>query len=133
MIMGFCGPHKDEIRPQLEQMINGWSAWQALHIESPWELNPPVAAQLKAKQPNVPVLVLIGKNDSQWSIRSGEVLAEILPKAKIVYFEDAGHFSNMETPAQFNKVLMDFLSSVENRSGVKAEKKTGRTRAARRY
>lgn len=116
MIMNVCGPHKDEVRPQLEQMINGWSAWQALHIEPPWELNPPVAVQLKAKHPNIPVLILIGKHDSQWSVRSGETLAEIMPKAKKLYFEDAGHFPNMGTPAEFNKILMDFLSSIEYNS-----------------
>lgn len=113
MVMSVCGPHKDEIRPQIEQMINAWSAWQVLHIEPPWQIVPPVAQQLKAKKPDVPVLVVIGKHDAQWSIRSGELLAEILPKAKKVYFEDAGHFPNMEVPGEFNKTLMDFLALVE--------------------
>jgi pimeloyl-ACP methyl ester carboxylesterase len=114
MMMSVCGPNKDEIRPQIEQMVNAWSGWQVLYIEPPWELNPPVAEQLKTKKPDVPVLVVIGKYDAQRSIRSGELLAEILPKAKKVYFEDAGHFPNMETPAEFNKTLSEFLSSVEN-------------------
>jgi pimeloyl-ACP methyl ester carboxylesterase len=114
MIMSACGPHKKEIRPQMKQMINCWSAWQVLHIEPPRELDPPVTVRLKAKRPCVPVLILIGRNDSHRSISSGQALAEILPKARVQYLPDAGHFSNMETPMEFNKVLMDFLASVEN-------------------
>jgi pimeloyl-ACP methyl ester carboxylesterase len=100
-------------------MINDWSAWQVLNIEPPWQLNPPVAVQIKTKKPDIPVLVLIGKDDTQGSHNSSEYLARIAPGARKVYFKNAGHFSNMETPAAFNKALMDFLSSVENSSTVK--------------
>jgi pimeloyl-ACP methyl ester carboxylesterase len=43
-------------------------------------------------------------------------MRKILPKARKKYLPDAGHFSNMEMPAQFNKVLMDFLLSIEHNS-----------------
>jgi pimeloyl-ACP methyl ester carboxylesterase len=121
LIMGICGPHKNEIQPKLWEMINDWSAWQVLNIESPWELDPPVAAQIKTKKPDIPVLVLIGKDDTQGSHNSSEYLARIAPGARKVYFKNAGHFSNMETPAAFNKALMDFLSSVESRLAAKTK------------
>ncbi len=112
-VLNICGPHKNEIQPQLQQMMNDWSAWQVLHSESFGQFNPPAAKQLKAKKPNVPVLVLIGKYDSEGSIRAGEAVLEILPTAHKQYLPDAGHFSNMETPAEFNKALLDFLASVK--------------------
>jgi pimeloyl-ACP methyl ester carboxylesterase len=90
-----------------------------LHVEPPWELDPPVSVQLKTKKPEIPVLVIVGKNDSPSTIRSQEALIEILPQARRYDVADAGHFSNMETPAEFNKVLMDFLSSVKNSSAMK--------------
>jgi pimeloyl-ACP methyl ester carboxylesterase len=102
-------------------MINDWSAWQALHVEPSWELNPPVAVQIKTKKPDIPVLVIVGKNDSPSTIRSQEALIEILPQARRYDIADAGHFPNMETPAEFNKVLMNFLSSVKNSSAMKRQ------------
>jgi pimeloyl-ACP methyl ester carboxylesterase len=112
-VLDMCGPHKTEIQPKLQQMINDWSAWQVLHTESFQQINPPVAVQLKDKQPDVPVLILIGKMDLEPSIMSGENLSNILPKAQKKYLSAAGHFSNMEVPDEFNKALIDFLASTE--------------------
>jgi pimeloyl-ACP methyl ester carboxylesterase len=112
-VLGMCGPKKNEIQPKLQQMINDWSAWQVLHTELFQQINPPVAVQLKNKQPDVPVLILIGKNDSEMSIQSEENLAKILPKAGKKYLSATGHFSNMESPEEFNKALTDFLASAE--------------------
>ena len=120
-VLSVCGPHKSKIQPKLRQMINDWSAWQALHVEPSWELDPPVTVQLKTKKPDIPVLVIVGKNDSPRTIRSQEALIEILPQARRYDVANAGHFPNMETLTQFNKALMDFLSSVEDRSAVKAK------------
>jgi pimeloyl-ACP methyl ester carboxylesterase len=112
-VLSACGPHKNEIKPKLQQMIDEWSAWQALHVEPLRDINPPVTIQLKTKKPDVPVLIVTGKDDLQNSINAGKALAEILPNARTVYIENAGHFPNMETPAEFNKILLDFLSSVK--------------------
>ena len=114
-VLSMCGPKKNKIRPQLQQMINDWSGWQVLHTELFQQINPPVAVQLKIKKPAVPVLILIGKNDSKKSIQSEENLAKILPKASKKYLSATGHFSNMESPEEFNKALMDFLSSIDNK------------------
>jgi pimeloyl-ACP methyl ester carboxylesterase len=97
----------------LSLTVSNWSGWQVLHIEPLQKLDPPAAVQLKNEKPDVPVLVLIGKRDSDRSIRSSKTLLKILPTARKVYLKDAGHFSNMETPQAFNKALMDFLSSVK--------------------
>jgi pimeloyl-ACP methyl ester carboxylesterase len=94
-------------------MINDWSGWQVQHAECFEKINPPVEVQLKAKQPDMPVLILIGKNDSEKSIQSEENLAKILPKAHKKYLSATGHFSNMESPEEFNKALTKFLASTE--------------------
>ncbi|MGD0785851.1 MAG: alpha/beta hydrolase [Sedimentisphaerales bacterium] len=112
-VLSICGPKKNKIQPKLQQMINDWSAWQVLHTELFQQINPPVDVQLKNKQPDVPVLILIGKNDSEKSIQSEENLAKILPKAHKKYLSATGHFSNMESPTEFNKALTEFLASAE--------------------
>lgn len=112
-LLSICGPHKKEIEPKLWQMINEWSAWQALNVEPVWQLDPQVPVQIRQKKPNIPVLIIIGQDDMQGSKNSSEYLARIAPKAQKVYLKNAGHFSNMETPQAFNKALMDFLSSVK--------------------
>jgi len=107
-----CGPYGERIRPKLRQMIEDWSAWQVLHVESPWELDPPVAVQIKTNKPDIPVLVLIGEDDTEGSHNSSEYLAQIVPNARKCYLKDAGHFSNIETPTAFNRVLTEFLKSI---------------------
>jgi pimeloyl-ACP methyl ester carboxylesterase len=110
-VLSVCGPHKSRIQPKLQQMINDWSAWQALHVEPPWELDPPVTMQLKAQKPDIPVLVMVGKYDSPNTISSQEALMDILPNARRYDFADAGHFPNMESLEEFNKALTEFLAS----------------------
>jgi pimeloyl-ACP methyl ester carboxylesterase len=112
-VLSVCGPKRDQIKPQLAQMINDWSAWQVQHAERFETINPPVDVQFKNKQPDVPVLILIGKNDSEKSIIAEEKLAEILPKAQKKYLSATGHFSNMEVPDEFNKALTEFFASAE--------------------
>jgi len=106
------GTFGEQIRLKLRQMIEDWSAWQVLHVESPWELDPPVAAQIKTYKPDIPVLVLIGEYDTKGSHNSSEYLARIVPNVRRRYLKDAGHFSNMETQAEFNRVLTEFLESI---------------------
>jgi len=118
-IMQATGPHKDEMKDKLWQMINEWFAWQALNVEPVWQLDPQVSVQIREKKPNVPVLVIIGQDDWPGSLKSSEYLARIAPKSQKVYLKDAGHFSNMETPIEFNKALMDFLSSVGSGTAAK--------------
>jgi pimeloyl-ACP methyl ester carboxylesterase len=117
-LLSICGPHKNEIKPQLQQMVGEWSGWQVLHIEPLQKLDPPAAVQLKNEKPDAPVLVLIGRRDSDRTVRSSKALLKILPTARKKYLKNAGHFSNMETPAEFNKALMDFLASVEKNKSV---------------
>lgn len=108
-----CGPYGEDIRGDLWEMIKDWSAWQVLNVEPRWELDPPVAVQIKNKKPQTPVLVLIGKDDTEGSHNSSEYLERITPNSCKHYFEDAGHFANMERPKEYTKVLLNFFRSVE--------------------
>lgn len=63
-------------------------------------------------QINVPTLVIVGREDVFTPVAKAEELKENLQNCKLVIIEDAGHMPNLEHPEEFNKVVLDFLDSV---------------------
>jgi pimeloyl-ACP methyl ester carboxylesterase len=58
---------------------------------------------------HAPTLVVWGRADELISVSRGERLRDGIPEAKLVVFEQCGHVPQLEKPAEFNQVLMDFL------------------------
>lgn len=67
-------------------------------------------AQLAAIR--VPTLVIVGDEDTLTPPAIARDMAAAIPGARLVVIERAGHLSNIEQPAAFNAVLLDFLRSV---------------------
>ncbi len=63
----------------------------------------------KLKEINIPTLIIHGKQDILVPYRNGEILAEKIPKAEIVYFDSNAHLIHTEEPDKFIKVLLKFL------------------------
>lgn len=61
---------------------------------------------------NVPVLILVGKDDLQGSKLSSERIHSMIKNSKLVTIENAGHILNMSQPGEFNEVVSRFLSEV---------------------
>ncbi len=57
-----------------------------------------------------PTLVVWGNRDRVISRRDLEVFAELIPGARKVMYEDTGHMSQLERPAEFNALLAEFLA-----------------------
>ncbi|KRE38764.1 alpha/beta fold hydrolase [Paenibacillus sp. Soil522] len=110
-LLGSCGPNRDAIKTELWTMIKEWSAWQPLY-ERRWPLvGPSLIALLSRNSTGIPLLVLIGEEDSDGSRKSSARLAELMPQAITVYLPQSGHMQNMETPEAFNKVVLSFIHS----------------------
>lgn len=62
---------------------------------------------------DVPALVLVGGEDAITPPRSSEAMARAIPGARFEVVEGAGHASNVERPAEFNRALADFLKDVK--------------------
>lgn len=60
---------------------------------------------------NVPVLVMVGAEDRVTPPPLAHELAAQIPGARVVEIPRAGHISNAENPAAFNRALADFLAS----------------------
>lgn len=59
----------------------------------------------------VPTLVLVGELDRPF-LKAADYMAEHIPKATKVVLPAAGHASNIDQPAAFNRAVEDFLSGV---------------------
>lgn len=105
------GSRVASIRPQLWKMISIWSAWQPLHIEPRLILGRAAPDRLKAKPPQVPVLILTPETVANEPNR----LAPLLPDVRTVVIRDAGHVSNLEQPEYFLAALTEFLEAVTHR------------------
>lgn len=111
-LLGSCGPNRETIKNELWVMIREWSAWQPLY-ERRWPLvGPSLIDSLKRNSASVPLLIIIGQEDSNGSRESSTRLAELMPQAQTVYLEQSGHMSNMETPEAFNEALQSFIQSI---------------------
>ncbi|KKJ77481.1 alpha/beta hydrolase [Kiloniella litopenaei] len=56
-----------------------------------------------------PVQVICGRDDLITPLDCSEEIASLTPSAELLVLEDCGHLSNIELPAQVNKVLQDWL------------------------
>lgn len=58
----------------------------------------------------VPTTIVVGKEDAATPPSEAEVMARAIPGAELVTIEGAGHFSNVDRPADFNRALLDLVS-----------------------
>jgi len=56
-----------------------------------------------------PTMLLWGERDTVAPLRTGRVLAAMLPQSELVVFEGSGHVPMDDVPERFNKVALDFL------------------------
>ncbi|HTN19743.1 MAG TPA: alpha/beta fold hydrolase [Pelobium sp.] len=101
----------ENIRRPVWDAIYKWDAWQPLHIEPRLLFGTSVIPMLKKLKVTIPVLILTGEADSGKQNK----LLPLIPSAKQVFIKDAGHMSNLENPNDFNRKVLDFLSSVHNK------------------
>lgn len=71
-------------------------------------LNPPAVG--RPGEISVPALVMAGSLDNPEILRAADLLANEIKGAKKVVISDTAHVPNMEKPAEFNQIVLDFLS-----------------------
>lgn len=60
----------------------------------------------------IPTLVTVGRTDWVTPVSSSEVIADLIPGAKLVIFEKSGHSPQREEAALFQQTMRDFLAPV---------------------
>ncbi|HEV8189927.1 MAG TPA: alpha/beta hydrolase [Ktedonobacterales bacterium] len=74
------------------------------------EPSQPAAGRLE--QLRVPTLVIVGDRDQPVIAASAQTLAARVPGARLVMMPNTAHVPNMEQPEEFNRIVLDFLSSL---------------------
>jgi len=62
---------------------------------------------------NVPTLVLVGDQDKVTPPALSSELVDLIPEAHMQVIEGAGHLGNLEKPAEFNRLVEDFLRGLD--------------------
>ncbi|WP_199617569.1 alpha/beta fold hydrolase [Paenibacillus alkalitolerans] len=60
----------------------------------------------------VPALVIVGEDDAITPPETARSMAEAIPDAAYAVIAGGGHLANMERPAEFNRVLSDWLREI---------------------
>ena len=66
----------------------------------------------KLKELTVPTLIMTGDEDDG-CIEPGLFMKRTIPRSGLVLFPQSGHPINLEEPALFNRMVLDFLTAVE--------------------
>ena len=77
----------------------------------PERLDPPAVERLANVA--VPTLVIVGDADQPDILAGADVLAREIPGARKAVVANAAHMVNMERPAEFNRLVLEFLAEVE--------------------
>ena len=59
----------------------------------------------------VPTLIIVGRHDFITNVAMAEEIARHIPNARLVIFEDSGHYALVEEPEKFYRVIKEFVES----------------------
>jgi pimeloyl-ACP methyl ester carboxylesterase len=62
----------------------------------------------------VPTLIVVGDQDQPF-LAPCEYMAKKIPGARLAVIPNAGHAANLDQPEPFNRVLVEFLQSLQVR------------------
>jgi len=83
----------------------------ALEIVRTWRPDMQLLREALPSIANIPTLLLWGKEDQVVSPSSGLKLRKCFRNAQYTVIPDAGHLPYEETPAEFNRIVQQFLDS----------------------
>ena len=79
------------------------------------EIQPPAIVRLAEIQ--TPTLVISGSLDLSDIQEVTNLLKQQVPRVRAVEMPDVAHMVNMERPEEFNRVVVDFLTSLQQADG----------------
>jgi pimeloyl-ACP methyl ester carboxylesterase len=107
--------HDPHSRALVREMVGRYPGYDLLADDAPQ-----VVRISDLRRLDVPVLIINGEYDSDTRIGAGAELARALQHARLAVIPGAGHLSNLDNPAAYNKVLGEFLAG-HSRSAASSE------------
>jgi 3-oxoadipate enol-lactonase len=77
----------------------------------PRSLDPPAAKRLADIR--VPTLIIVGDLDESGVLAAADLLERGVPRARKVVMTGTAHLPSMERPAEFNRIVLDFLTGIQ--------------------
>ncbi len=103
------GSNRESIRESVTRQVEDWDGWQLTHREMRLYYGYEAWDTLKARRPEIPVLILSGENEQ----KGKNPMLQYLPNARQVIIPDCGHMSNMEKPGEFTKLMLEEIKLAE--------------------
>lgn len=60
----------------------------------------------------IPVLIIVGAQDTPYILAASDYMVERIPSAQKVIIEDAAHLPNMDQPEEFQAIVINFLENL---------------------
>jgi pimeloyl-ACP methyl ester carboxylesterase len=96
----------------LDRIMADYSGWHFRNKNPVERLTPPANDRLESI--SAPTLVIVGELDLPfYTLPIADALAARIPGARKVVVRGAGHLVNMESPAYFNEIVLDFIARVD--------------------
>ncbi len=109
------GQPPDRVDPEVRRKMIAWNMENYLADQKPDQPIPfdgPPAAERLAEI-DLPTLLMWGTLDELGVLRSGEKMAAEIRGARSHVFEGVAHMVNLERPAEFNRLVREFLDEFE--------------------
>ena len=103
---------KPAVIARIEEMVNDYSGWLFANVGAGLERKPETRTADVLADFDLPTLVVIGELDLPDFQEIADEIVKRVPGARKVVLAGVGHMSNMEDPASFNRVLLEFLETV---------------------
>ena len=97
------------VAARLGQMVGDWSGWQLTNDAN--HVDPDPLPALRLADLSSPTLVVVGELDDEVVQAVAVDIEKGAPNARRVVVPDAGHMTNMESPAVVNAHIADFLAT----------------------
>ena len=108
------GQPSDRVDPNVRRRMIGWNMENYLADQNPDQpIQPDVPAAERLAEIMVPTLLMWGTFDELGVLRSGEKMSAEICGARSHVFEGVAHMVNLERPAEFNRLVREFVESVE--------------------
>ncbi len=95
---------------KLKDIVSSYSGFHLLNPDPQIQMEPPAIERLS--EIRVPTLIVLGELDTPDFHLIADTLVSRIKGAKRIVIPDAGHIINMEKPAEFNKIVLDFLANI---------------------
>lgn len=106
-----CSQRSRAATTRLAQIVGDYPCWHLLQKDPHLAQEPPALERLH--EISAQTLVVVGDEDLPDFHTIADLLATRIPRARKVVLPGAGHMANMDAPDAFNRVVLEFLASLD--------------------